>query len=163
MAREKIAEKNVAEDMSGVTIAFTNGNKLTVNLADLQPEIVTHLALHGLSQKLGDSYSGEKDLEVALAKAQGVAQRLADGNWKAVREGGGSRITDLAQALAAVTGREIGEAVALIENMDKGQKSDLRKHAQIKAKLAEIAAERAAKAAQAAEASEDADLGAMFG
>jgi len=42
MAREKIATKVIAEDMSGVDINFTDGGKVSVVLGDLSPEIVTH-------------------------------------------------------------------------------------------------------------------------
>lgn len=149
MARNSIAKKTVAEDLTGVSIEFTNGEVIGVTLDALSPEIVRNLALHGLSQKLGDSYSGESDVAVAKTKAEAVAQRLAEGNWKAVREAGsGGRITDLAQALAQVTGKTVEEAVAAIEAMDKAQKSGLRKHPRIKAATAAIAAARAAKAAE---------------
>lgn len=161
MAREKIASKNIPEDLSGVGITFTNEEVVTVRLDELSPEIVVQLALHGLSQKLGDSYSGEKDLVVAKGKVEAVAKRLREGDWKAVREGsGGGRITDLAKALAVITGRELAEAVEVIEGMGKEEKKALRAHAQIKAELARITAERAAKAVVDAP---EADLGAMFG
>jgi len=157
MAKTKIADKAIAEDLSGVTLSFSDEQNMTVNLSDLPPEIVTHLALHGLSQKLGDAYSGEKDVAVARGKAEAVAKRLVNGDWKAVREGGGGRITDLAHALATVTGRTIEEAVGVIEGMTKEAKKDLRNHAQIKAELARITAERAAEAAERAKA--DAESG----
>ena len=152
MARAQIAKKEVHEDMSGVTIAFADGKPLTVNLADLPDEMVGHLALHGLSQKLGDSYSGEQDIASARALAAAVAERLREGNWKAVREGGGGgRISDLAQALSNVTGQPLEECVTKLADMEKDQKSGLRKHPKIKAELAKIAAERAATAAAKAE------------
>jgi hypothetical protein len=130
--------------MSGVTLGFKEGQPLTVELKELGKDIIKHLALHGLSQKLGDSYSGETDIKVARTKAEGVAKRLRDGDWRAVREGGGGgRITDLAQALARVAGQEVEAATKVIENMDKDEKSELRAHHQIKVAMAEIAAERA--------------------
>lgn len=161
MSRNRIASKSVAEDMTGVTIEFVDGEALSVTLAGLSDEIITHLALHGLSQKLGDSYSGEQDAAVARAKASGVAERLVNGDWRSVREGGGGgRITDLAQALASALGKTIEEAVAVIGEMDKGQKSGLRKHPKIRAELAQIAAARAAAAAEAA-GGEEFDLGSL--
>jgi len=101
---------------------------------------------------------------VAMGKASAVSKRLIEGDWKAAREAGsGGRITDLAKALAAVTGRDLAEAVERIEMMNKDEKKALRAHAQIKAKLADIAAERAKEAAAEAASAEEADLGAMFG
>lgn len=155
----KIATKET--EGNSVRVAFTDGEVLEVSLGQLPEDIVKHLALHGLSQKLGDSYAGEKDVEVAKAKAKKVAERLQAGEWKAVREGsGGGRITDLAQALARVTGKELAECVSVITDMDKEQKKALRQHPQIKVALAEIAAEKAkAKAAEAGEV----DLGSLIG
>lgn len=149
MARTSIAKKEVHEDMSGVSINFEDGEKLTVNLKDLSDDIVVHLALHGLSQKLGDSYSGEQDIPAARKLAENVAKRLAEGNWKAVREGGGSaRISDLAQALAQVTGQDLESCTEKLADMDKAQKQGIRKHPKIKKALAELALARAAKAAE---------------
>lgn len=155
----KIATKET--EGNSVRVAFTDGEVLEVSLDQLPEDIVRHLALHGLSQKLGDSYAGEKDVEVAKAKAKKVAERLQAGEWKAVREGsGGGRITDLAQALARVTGKELAECVSVITDMDKEQKKALRQHPQIQVALKEIAAERAkAKAAEAGEV----DLGSLIG
>jgi hypothetical protein len=167
MPRTSIATKTVLEDMTGVTIGFKEGEPLTVLLKELGKDIVKHLALHGLSQKLGDSYSGEKDIKVARTKAQNVAERLLAGDWRAVREGGGGgRITDLAQALARITGQEIEAATKVIENMDKDGKSELRAHPQIKVAMAEIAAERAKAALAEAKKSGDEtalDPQALFG
>lgn len=162
MPRVTIASKQIADDMSGVTLNFSDDAEITVNLDDLDEDIVRHLALHGLSQKLGDSYSGESDVAVARAKAQAVADRLSSGDWRATREGGaGGRITDLAHALAALTGKEISEAAAVIEGMEKEEKKALRAHPQIKVKLAEISAERAKAAAEKAGAG--IDLTALMG
>lgn len=158
MARTAIAKKDVHEDMTGVTINFTDGTPLTVNLSDLPDEMLTHLALHGLSQKLGDSYSGEQDVAAARALATAVFDRLKEGNWKAVREGGGGgRISDLAQALANVTGQSLEDCVTKLADMEKDQKAGLRKHAKIKAELAKIAAERAQAAADKAASGESDD------
>lgn len=160
MSREKIATKEVAEDLSGVVIAFVNDKTLTVNLSDLTEEMVVNLALHGLKQKLGDSYSGESNLEVAFSKAENVAKRLREGNWKAVRESGsGGRITDLAQALSRVTNRSIPESVEVIDGLTKEGKSKLRAHPDIKVAMTEIAAERARAAAENAAPVDLAELG----
>ena len=145
----KLAKKTVAEDLSGVSIEFGDGKELTANLADFSDDIVIQLALHGLSQKMGDSYSGEKDVTVARTKAEGVVDRLKAGDWKAVRESsGGGRITDLAQALAQVTGRSVEDATRVVAEMSKEDKSSLRKNAQIKVALQQIALKRAEEAAK---------------
>lgn len=158
MARASIAKKVTAEDLSGVTIKFEDGQDLVANLADLPEDMLTHLALHGLSQKLGDSYSGEQDISTARALASNVLERLKEGNWAAVREGGGGKISDLAHALSAVTGQPIEACTEKLAGMEKADKSGLRKHPKIKAELARIAAERAAEAEKKAEAAPDLDF-----
>ena len=159
MSRNKIADKTIADDLTGVTITFADRSTLTVSLASLSPDIVTHLALHGLSQKLGDSYSGEPSVEVARGKAEAVANRLTAGEWRAVAAGEGSgRITDLAQALANITGRTVTEAVAAIENMDKDQKGKLRKHPEIAVEVKRLSLERAQKAASGSDSESLASL-----
>jgi len=164
MARTKIADKSIADDLSGVSIGFVHGETLTVALDSLSEEIVRRLALHGLSQKLGDAYSGEDDPAAALACSKAVAERLAEGDWAKAREGGsGGRISDLSQALANVTGQPVEVCLEKLADMDKDQKSGLRKHPKIAAELARIAAERAAKKAEDAVGSEGPDLAALLG
>jgi hypothetical protein len=157
--RKKVASKEVTE--SGVEITFSNEETLSVGLSDLSEEIVKQLALHGLSQKLGDSYAGSKgDAGEAVKMARAVADRLKSGEWTAKREssGGTGRVTDLARALAEVAGKEIVEAVAVLDGMEKGEKLALRKHARIAAVLARMAMEKAQAAADAAEGSEELPL-----
>lgn len=157
MPKATIAKKVIHEDLSGVTIEFTDGSTLTTRLDELSPEIVTQLALHGLTQKKGDSYAGEQDVTVARGKAQAVKDRLVAGDWKAVREGGGGgRISDLAQALAEITGRTVEEAVTIIEGMEKADKAGLRKHPKVKVKLRQLELARAEAAAE--KAGDDVDL-----
>ena len=144
----KIASKTISLEDKSVTIDFVNGEQVTYTLGEYSEEIILQLALHGASQKGGDSYSGESDVDVAVGKAKAVAERLASGTFNAIREGTGSgRITDLAAALAALTGREVSEAVAVIEDMDKDTRKRLRGDPNVKAKMLAISAERAAAVA----------------
>ena len=155
--RNKVASKEIFE--SGVSITFSNEQTLLVYLGELTEEIVRQLALHGLSQKLGDAYAGVKgDPKTGFELAFAVAERLKNGEFNAKREGTGAtgRVTDLAKALAEVAGRELSEAVARLDEMAKAEKLELRRHPRIAAVLARMAAERAQEAAQAAEGMEDA-------
>ena len=166
MPRAKIATKTVSDE--GLKIAFEGGQELVVNLSDLSSEIQTQLALHGLSQKIGDSYAGSGgDVEEAFKLASGVAERLKAGEFKATREStGGGRVTDLARALAEVAGVELSDAVAKLEEMGKVPKAGLKKNKHINAVLLRIQEEKlkekAAAAAAAAEGDME-DLSAMFG
>ena len=51
----KIANKIVGEE--AVTFEFANGEQVVARLDALTPEMVKRLAIHGLSQKMGDSYA----------------------------------------------------------------------------------------------------------
>lgn len=155
--RNKVASKEISEN--AVTITFSDESTVAVSLSDLPAEIVTQLALHGLSQKLGDSYAGVKgDAKEGFKLASAVAERLRSGEFNAKREGSGAsgKVTDLARALAEVAGKELSEAVARLDQMEKAEKLELRRHPRIAAVLARMAAERAQEAALAAEGSEDA-------
>jgi len=147
----KKATKKVDGDV--ISITFEHGEALEVNLANIPAEIQQRLAMHGLSQKLGDSYAG-CEVEEAAEKANAVAKDLLEGNWSTRVAASGPRTTQLAEALAAATGKTLEEAATAIEAMDDEVKKDLRKHPQIKVELTRLKAESAAKAAQ--KAAEDA-------
>lgn len=153
----KKATKTIEGDV--LTITFEDGNVLTVDINNIPSEIQTRLAMHGLSQKCGDSYAGA-EAEEAFGKAEAVAKDLQEGNWSTRVAAAGPRTTQLAEALAAATGKSIEEAAAKLETLDDEQKKGLRAHPQIKGELAKIKAAKAAKAAEkaAAEAGDAAPL-----
>lgn len=119
----------------------------------LSDEIRAKLILHGISQKVGDSYAGAGGDDVADPLAyteeaidETIAQLVA-GDWKASGPGG-PRVSDLAQAVAALNGQPV-EAVAeeLKAASDEARKK-LRKKPAIAAKIAEIAAQKAVERAK---------------
>lgn len=154
----KIATKEVYD--SGVVFSFTDDQEIKVDLSQFSEDLIKQLAVHGLSQKCGDSYSGSKDVEEARGFLLRTVERLEKGEWKAAREGGegGSRVTDLARALAEVTGKDLGEVLEKLDGMDKSEKLARRKHPAVAAVLARMAAEKAqAKAKEAEELEESTD------
>lgn len=151
MAKLSIATKKIAEDLSGVLLSFTNGTTVEAMLDQFTPEIQKRLALHGLAQKVGDSYSGEKDVEIAIGRAQNVVKALAEGNWARTGSGGGGgSISDLVRAFAEATGQPVEDCIPIIDGLEKSDKLALRKHKDIAPVLARYAAERAAKKAEEA-------------
>lgn len=156
-----------------ITISFPDAptdEVVKVDLNDLPQPIQQRLMMHGLSQKLGDATAGA-DLEECLPRVKAVAEALHDPDGWTTRVPGtaGPRTTQLAEALAAVTGKPIEEAAAVVADLDDDQKKELRQNAQIKAELAKIKAAAAAaaaeKAAKAAEGDEGGgvDLAALVG
>ena len=169
MAEKKISKEivtNEAGDPTGV-IRWTYPDKSVTefDLAKCPEPIKLRLALHGASQKGGDSYAGaagETD-PIAFAKAQveGVIAQLYAGDWRATVSAG-PRVSDLAVAIARATGENLeGDdgAIAMVTAMNEDEKKAWRKKPKVAAELAKLAAERAiAKAnqmvAKAAEAEE---------
>lgn len=159
-----LAKKTVDTDSRSVTILLGDGSSTTHSLSDLPAEIVTQLALHGLSQKLGDSYSGaanavaEGEAPDAVTYAKETIARvwatLTAGDWSATRSGGGA-ISMLARAVAEVLGIEPAEAAAKLEGMEKEAKKKVQSSPKVAVVLARMKAENAARAAARAQAAAD--------
>jgi len=156
--RGSIATKEVQEANCAVVFNFADGSKITAEMSKLKPETVTRAALHGLSQTIGDSYSGCKDVEEAKKCAVDRIKRIYDGEWRATREAGAPRVTMLAGALARVTGKTVEEALEVIGNLDEDARKELRGLPQVKVAMAEIKAENLRKEAE----KDNTDLGALF-
>jgi hypothetical protein len=160
MARETKATKAVSDDFSVITFTFSDGDEvLEVRPREFSTEIQAALLAHGVAQKLGDSYAGV-DAAQAHVAAKAVLAALQEGKWSQRVEGSsGPRVSQLAEALAAVSGRTLDECVAKIATMTDEEKKGLRSHPSIVQKLAEIkllkAQEAARKAAEKAAAAGD--------
>lgn len=138
----KIAKKEI--QARSVTFTFTNGSEVFCPLATLPEEIRDRLAVHGLSQKLGDSYASAGDkgmtLDDCAAGVRDIYQNLQNGIWSA---GGGSGVSILAEALARVVGESVEAAILIIQEKGDEWKKGLAKRDDIKSAVADIRAERA--------------------
>ena len=155
-AKVKFLTKKVDEAGRKVKCVLGNGVCVELGLDELKPEIVERLALHGLSQKLGDSaanFSKEENFHGAFGAMQGTADNLLQGIWAAKGNGGTS---DLAQAIAELQDVEIEEAEAAIARMDEDTLKIFKTHPEIKLKIAEI--QKARLAAQVDKAPSLADM-----
>lgn len=101
-----MAKKIVNLEARAVSFDFTKdgGAVVNVGLADLPADIVTRLALHGLSQKCGDSYANAKNqadpVAWAVEQVQGVIKGLIAGVFNAGRTSDGTvKVSMLARAL----------------------------------------------------------------
>lgn len=147
----KIAKKLVDEENGSVTFHFSNDTQVTVNLDDLEEAVQRRAALHGLSQKIGDSYSGSETPEAARTVAEAVIEQLVAGNWNSVSEGSSApKVGVLAEALSRATGRTLEEASAVVAGMAEEASKALRAHPSIKAAADAIRAEKSAAKAQEA-------------
>ena len=152
----RIASKSVSTN--GVQFDFVNGETIKATIDSLPDAIVKRLAVHGLSQKVGDSYASAETIEEAISSAKAVLNNLTQNVWatKSVRGG------KIVEALVAFSKKPYDECLAVYSQMTDKQKADLRKHPSIKAELAQIEARRAEAAAKASEGETGDDLTALF-
>ena len=152
MAERKVT-KSVDSEAGTITFEFeATGETEVVKVADFPNEIQAELMLHGASQKLGDSYSGE-DADKCHAIFSGVLKNLIEGNLSARSGGGGApRISQLAEAVARVSGSDVADVIEQLAGMDDETKKGVRAHPQIQAALAEIKLEKAQADAEKAKA-----------
>jgi len=158
MPKQQIAKKTVNQETGVVEFKFSNDNVLSIDVGTLSPEVTRRLALHGLSQKIGDSYAGAESVEDAYEVASEVAVMLRDGKWTE-RTAGEPRTSALSEALAKVAGQTIEASKAVVDAMNDEQRKALRNHPQVKVAMAEI---RAEKERAKASTSPIESLGALF-
>lgn len=141
-----MTKKVVNAEARSVTFDFENGKSATFDLSKVSPDILTRLALHGASQKIGDSYAGAGDSADPAAYAEQAANetiaQLLAGDWR-VTVSGGPRTSDLATAISRLNGQPIETVVAGLAKANDDQKKELRKVPAIAAALAAIKAENA--------------------
>lgn len=163
MSTKKDLIVNDANEVIGVKFTFGNGNELETYLSDYNEAMQYRLGVHGMSQKLGDSYANasgkgwtDDDIE---ATVRDLHAALMSGQFGTGRTGTGGKLLEAFIRWAADMGKGADEAREAFAAMDKKAKDELRKAAPIKAKLAEIEAERAEAAAKlASDTDDDEDL-----
>lgn len=170
MARFNKAKKVVDLEAGNIRFDFANGESIVVNPAEYDSAIQKQGLLHGISQKIGDSYASAETAEEAYAAAKAVVAGLIEGKWttRTVGESSGGSVTMLVEALYRVTksdGRSMEACAELIGEMDDAQVEGLKKLPPIAAALDSIRAERALakaeKSAKAAEAAGPLDLSSL--
>ena len=151
----KFLKKLVEEQEKSVRATLGNGLTVQVTLSELKPEMIERLALHGLSQKLGDStssFSKAEDFHGAFGAMQTTADNLLAGVWSSR---GGSGTSDLVAALAELQDLDVDDVQTAVDAMDDEQLAQVRKHPQVKLKIAEIQKRRLEAAAATAPSLED--------
>ena len=155
-----MTKKTVDAEAGTINFSFESGDDIQFDMSKLSPEIIAKLAIHGASQKLGDSYAGAKKAcegseidpaDYARGQVNGVIEQLIAGDWTVRTGAGGPAVTDLAKALAEATGNNEDEWAERLADATADEKKELRKHPAVKAAMDRYRAERAAaKAAQSA-------------
>jgi hypothetical protein len=165
MSTKKELMLNDVNEANGIRFSFDNGEVFEADIDALPEAMIHRLAVHGLSQKLGDSYAGAKGKGMTDDDiAQGVRDlyaALKAGSFGTGRTSTGGKLLDAFIRWAADAGKKADEAREAFNALDDDAKKELRKAAPIKAKLAEIEAERAEALARAVSDDDD-DLTAKY-
>lgn len=145
----KVCEKS--QSIGGVTFAFANGKTLQCRIADLPQAMRDQALKHGISARVGDSFAGAAKqphpVDWAYDTACEVWNAMCKGEWSTRESTGGV----LAEALAMVTKRELGDCQAVLAKLDDEKKAALKRQPKIKLALAAIALEKAKVAAAGTE------------
>jgi flagellar basal body L-ring protein FlgH len=150
----KFLSKATPEDVGGeagaVIFKLGNGSIIKAALDKVPAEMKDRLALHGLSQKIGDacaSFAKERDFSSALASMDSVWSNLQQGLWTSRA---GSSITDLVTILAKLQKKDAEEVQSALEKATDEQMAAIKKHPAVKKALADLQAERAKEQVKAA-------------
>jgi hypothetical protein len=141
-----IAVKVLDLEDNAVEFTFTGQEPILVKASDFSADVQAHFMLHGMSQKLGDSYSSAKgDVAVAMESFKSCLEQLKNGDWRAARGEGEAkpRTTELASAVARIKGVEVSVAAQAISAMPEEQRKALRSNDRVKATIALLRAEKA--------------------
>lgn len=155
--------KKIANHEAGtVEFKFEDGTSQTFELARVPEPTQRWLAVHGASQKVGDTYAGAakapNPLEYAKECVAEMIAALYAGETGVAREGGTSqRVTIFAEALVRVTGQTLEAVQAFIASMDDAKRKEWESKKKVQLAMATITAERAAAKAKALAESADAE------
>lgn len=145
--------QKVSVEGAKVTIFYPTLKKgLSVDLSTFSDELYLAAAVHGVKQRLGDAVSGGGAAE-KYEMAQRIVGAFEQNSWELK-----DRIVDVSivvEAMARVKGITVDEVHEVIDELDedafKAKIKEWRENAKVKAKVAEIQAERAAKRAEESE------------
>ncbi len=133
-----IAKKVVTK--TGVTFNWADETATEIEMESFPETIINRAAIHGVSQKLGDAYSGLKTVGEAKAALNEVLTALIAGDWN--RKGGATGGIWLL-AIAKATGEELEVVQAKWDEMDEATRKTVQAHPDVKQAKAEIDLERA--------------------
>ena len=137
-----------------LTLTFSHGATLTMQVGDLAPTIIAQAIMHGLKQKLVDAAAISRDpetgktatIETKYAAVKEVYDRLLAGEWNKRREGGAGGTGGLLyRALVRMyAGARTPEQIkAFLAGKDAAAQAILRKSPKIAVIIEEIKAEDA--------------------
>ena len=142
----KFCEVEYDLDASGVFFNFGNGTALSLTLDQLNDELKQRVALHGINQKVRDSFAGVKgDFDKGVENAKAIIEQLISGQWRAARGEceAKPRVTELAAAISRLKSIALEVATKAVTEASDDKRKEWRAHPRIKAAIAAIRAEKA--------------------
>jgi hypothetical protein len=141
-----IAKKSIAEKT--ITFSWADETVTSVDTSLFNAEVQEHARLHGFSQKLGDSYSGAKDIAEAKERLDATFQALTEGDWnrKGIATGG-----LWVAAIAKAVGKSLEETLEKWNAMDEDTRKAVCKHPDVILARKEIELARAQAKAKGAD------------
>jgi hypothetical protein len=138
----KIASKAVDLAKRELEFKFSDGKRLVVRFDELTPDMVIAAGLHGLSQAIGDTYSGIKNAGDAYETAAARWDCIRGGSWSGGRNGA---VGYLAEAVAEHTGVDVDAVREKLRGMDGKTKTSIRANPEIAVIIKRLEMEAAEK------------------
>jgi hypothetical protein len=144
------AQGALTEETNGMPVGvrwdFRNGHTRTILLSEIA-HIAAYYTCHGVSQKHGDEYSGEKDVDDMVLAFDALADRMKapDATWTEKREGGFTGMSVLAKALSEHFKKSMDEVKATLKTVSPAEKAALRQSPGIREIVARLEAEKLEK------------------
>ena len=132
----------------GVRWDFVNGKTRTVLISDI-PAVQAQATCHGISQKGGDEYASEKDVDDAVLAFDDLMDRMKgpNGKWTERREGGGfGGASVLAKAIMEIFKLDETQVREYLRGLKPQEKMALRQAPELKPTIEKLEAEKAAGA-----------------
>jgi hypothetical protein len=152
-APKKTPKATVTLDGTVLTFTFGGTNVRKADATQLTPDLYKRAALHGLEQKLRDTYAGAKTSDEALAMFEKTTEHLfraVEPSWTAGRDSGPSEdsLDMLAEAIVNAAAKtpnpkDLTSVRAKLEAADKATRAIYRSVPEV---IVELAALKAAKA-----------------
>ena len=108
----KVQKEVTVDEAAGyveVRFDFRNGAVKSLKSNQLTRELELRAMGHGLSQKVGDEWSGTTEVEDMVLECEDMIQRLVNGDWGASRESGDSMkgASIVIRAICEVSGKDV--------------------------------------------------------
>lgn len=116
---------DLVDKTAGVRFDFRNGKTRVLKNTDLSAETQLTALAHGLSQKVGDEWSGETDIDDITLTADKIIERLKTEGWTAPREAGDSMAgaSVVIRAICEATGKDMEWVKKFLDNKIEAAKA----------------------------------------